>query len=312
MTHVKYNPNREAVAFAKHYMGELAWPTVLLVALVLTGYLAGLWLFAVGWLSPPVTVLVLAMLTYMSYTPVHEAVHGNVHGKHERLQWLNDACGYLMAPLIAIPYASHRLEHMTHHRYTNQPDKDPDFVISGIGKGPVGAVTTVFKFLWLQNTFFAHTHWHKATTKERVVYCTEIAISLGWRVAFVMLTDVAYAGWVLFSSYFIGGFFTAYWFAYRPHIPYKDSARYRNTNSLIMPVWMKPVGWFWLGQNLHSIHHLFPRVPFYRYQALHDDIEPILREQGTPIVGIFSRKPIEKAGAESPPIESPTVMRWFS
>ncbi|QBM18383.1 hypothetical protein MARI_25240 [Marinobacter sp. JH2] len=297
MSQENKSPNREAVKFAKLYMGEMAWPTVVLVVLVLAGYVTGLWLFAIGWLSPVPAVLVLAALTYMSYTPVHEAVHGNIHGEHENLRWLNDACGYLMAPLIAIPYASHRLEHMTHHRYTNQPDKDPDYMISGMGKGLRGAVVTVFRFLWLQNTFFFRTHWRKATLKERLVYGTEIAVSLGWRVVFVMLTDAAYAGWVLFVSYFMGGFFTAYWFAYRPHIPYQDPARYRNTNSLIMPVWMKPLGWFWLGQNLHSIHHLFPRVPFYRYQALHDDIEPVLREQGTPIVGIFSRKPVPERPA---------------
>lgn len=67
--------------------------------------------------------------------------------------------------------------------------------------------------------------------------------------------------------------FTAYWFAYRPHLPYAEPARYRNTNSLIMPAWMKPLEWFWLGQNLHSVHHLFPRVPFDRYHALHRRIE---------------------------------------
>ena len=60
-----------------------------------------------------------------------------------------------------------------------------------------------------------------------------------------------------------------------------------------MPRWMKPFEWFWLGQNLHSIHHLFPRVPFYRYHALHREIEPIMRAHGTPIVGIFSRRPVD-------------------
>jgi len=59
-----------------------------------------------------------------------------------------------------------------------------------------------------------------------------------------------------------------------------------------MPRWMKPLEWFWLGQNLHSIHHLFPRVPFYKYHALHRDIEPVLQAQGTPIIGIFSREPV--------------------
>ena len=64
----------------------------------------------------------------------------------------------------------------------------------------------------------------------------------------------------------------------------------KSASSLLMPVWMKPLEWFWLGQNLHSIHHLFPRVPFYRYHALHRRIEPIMRAHGTPILGVFSRR----------------------
>jgi len=284
--------NREAVVFAKHYMGQFGWPTVVLVALVLVGFAGNLVLFAFGLMPAWAATLVLAALTYMAYTPVHEAVHGNIHGKHDKLRWVSDLCGYLMAPLIAIPYASHRLEHFTHHRYTNQPDKDPDYLISGIGRGPIGAIHTVFRFLWLQNTFFVSAHWGKATMKERSVYCAEIAASLGWRVAFLALVDVPGAAWVVLLGYVMGGFFTAYWFAYRPHIPYKSAERYRNTNSLIMPTWMKPLEWFWLGQNLHSIHHLFPRVPFYNYHALHRDIEPIIRQQGTPILCIFTRKPL--------------------
>ena len=44
------------------------------------------------------------------------------------------------------------------------------------------------------------------------------------------------------------------------------------------------------AKNLHSAHQLFPRVPFYHYRALHRDIEPIIRLQGTPIL---SRKPLD-------------------
>ena len=287
--------NREAITAAKRYMGEVCWLTVALVAFVLVAFVANLVLFVAGVMSPWLAMLILAALTYMSYTPLHEAAHGNIHGKYDNLRWLNDLCGYLVAPLIAVPYASHRLEHFTHHRYTNQPDKDPDYIISGMGKGPFGAFNTVLKFLWVQNTFFVSKHWQSASREERIIYCGELSVSLGWRIVFLSLVDVPGAAWVVLLGYIMGGWFTAYWFAYRPHIPYQDPVRYRNTNSLLMPTWMKPLEWFWLGQNLHSIHHLFPRVPFYRYHALHRDIEPILRAQGTPIVGIFSREPIQES-----------------
>lgn len=294
--------NTQAIQAAKRHMNHVAWPTVLLTGGVLAALAATLWLYAQGLLPVWAATLLVAALTYMSYTPLHEAAHGNVHGGREGLRWLNDVCGYLVAPIIAVPYASHTVEHFTHHRHTNQPDKDPDYIVSNFGRGPLKAFCALFQFLWVQNSFFARHYWPKATPRERGIYLLELALSLGWRVAAIALLAQAAAATlagamvVVLLGYLLGGLFTAYWFAYRPHIPYENPARYQNTNSLIMPRWMKPFEWFWLGQNLHSVHHLFPRVPFYRYHALHREIEPILRAHGTPIVGIFSRRPLA-AGA---------------
>lgn len=284
--------NKQAIASAQHYMGKTAWPTIAFTVVVVSAFIGCMALFASGSLSPWSAFLACSVLTYMSYTPLHEAAHGNIHGRNDNLKWLNDLCGYLVAPIIAIPYASHRIEHFTHHRYTNQPDKDPDFVVSGMRKGPIAVIITGLRFLWVQNSFFAKQGWASASVKERAIYVMELALSVGWRVAYLSLVEQPGIVYVVILGYFTGGLFTAYWFAYRPHHPYDNTERYRNTNSLIMPAWMKPVEWFWLGQNLHSIHHLFPRVPFYRYHALHRDIEPILRSHDTPIVGIFSRAPV--------------------
>ena len=284
--------NKQAIASARPYMGDVAWPTVVLSMAVVAGYVVNLALFAAGTMPAWMSLLALAALTYFAYTPLHEAVHGNINGEYDNLKWLNDLCGYLMAPMIGIPYSSHRVEHFTHHRYTNQPDKDPDYFVSEIQGGPAAALATVAKFFWVQNTFFLKNYWSSASLRERVLYSLEVLVSVGWRLAFLVVLARADALAVVLLGYLLGGFFTAYWFAYRPHLPYTESKRYRNTNSLIMPGWMKPLEWFWLGQNLHSIHHLFPRVPFYRYHALHREIEPILRAHGTPIVGIFSRAPV--------------------
>ncbi len=283
---------QEATLEARKHMGQVAWITVALVVFVIVSYVANLVLFVNGLIPAWVATLIVAALTYMSYTPLHEAVHGNINGRHENYRWLNDLCGYLVAPLIAVPYASHRYEHLTHHKYTNQEDKDPDFVVSGMSKGIISSIVTVFKFLWAQNSFFAKHHWETASFKERFIYCFELAISIGWRVAFLSFFAQSGQTVVILLGYILGGYFTAYWFAYRPHLPYETPKRYLNTNSLIMPKWMKPLEWFWLGQNLHSIHHLYPKVPFYRYHALHSAIEPSLRANGTPIICIFTRRSI--------------------
>lgn len=285
--------NKQAIDTAKQYMGEVAWLTVALVVLVLTGFIANLWLFSAGLLPFWAALLIYAALTYMSYTPLHEAVHGNINGSNHRLKWLNSLCGFLVAPIIAIPYASHKIEHFMHHRYTNQPDKDPDFLVSGMRHGWLSGLVVGYQFLWLQNSFFVREHWASASGRERSLYCIELGISIGWRVLFLILATRDYSWVLLLMGHFAGGLFTAYWFAYRPHFPYENQKRYQNTSSLIMPRWMKPLEWFWLGQNLHSIHHLFPRVPFYRYHVLHKKIEPMMRAHGTPIISVFNRKPIE-------------------
>lgn len=284
--------NKQAISAAKSYMGQVAWLTVVLTILVVSAFIAHLVLFAQGLVPAWAAVFIVGVLTYFSYTPLHEAAHRNINGNNAKLSWLNDLCGYLVAPIIANPYASHSVEHFTHHRYTNQPNKDPDFVINGLGKGLLIGFWTVIKFIWVQNAFFALNHWGRATIKERIIYCSEICISIGWRTVFIIMVDQPGVAWVILAGSALGGFFTAYWFAYRPHLPYKEPKRYKNTNSLIMPNWMKPFEWFWLGQNLHSIHHLFPRVPFYQYHKLHNEIEPILRAHETPIIGIFSRNAV--------------------
>lgn len=296
MTHSASQPdlkalNKQAIAAALPYMGQVAWPTVWLTLSVVIAYVANLVLFAYGTTPAWLATVIMAVMTYLSYTPLHEAAHGNINGRNESLSWLNDLCGYIVAPLINIPYASHRHEHFTHHRYTNIAEKDPDFVVQGLGKGVVMAVITIFRFLWIQNAFFGLDRWATASAKDKIIYCLELVFSIGWKVAFILWVDQPGTAIVILLGYITGGYFTGYWFAYRPHLPYEESTRYRNTNSLIMPRWMKPLEWFWLGQNLHSVHHLFPRVPFYHYPALHREIEPILRAHGTPIIGIFDRQP---------------------
>ncbi len=289
--------NKDAIAAAKQHMGAVAWPTALLAVGTVSAFVANLWLFSAGWQPVWSATLIFAVLTYFSYTPLHEAAHGNIHGRHDRLQWLNDACGFMVAPLIAIPYASHKVEHFTHHRHTNQPDKDPDFVVNEMHQGAWAFVVAGLKMLWVQNTFLFRDYWASAPLRERLIYLSEFAVSIGWRVAVVALIPREGILTVVLAGYFLGAFFTLYWFAYRPHLPYRETRRYQNTNSMLMPRWMKPLEWFWLGQNLHSVHHLFPRVPFYRYHALHREIEPVLRAHGTPVIGIFSRQPVAPSSA---------------
>jgi hypothetical protein len=113
-----------------------------------------------------------------------------------------------------------------------------------LGKGVFTAVYTVIKFIWLQNTYFANHRWDKSSFKERATYCAEIFVSLGWKIAFIAAVDQPGTAIVIIFGYFLGGYFTAYWFAYRPHLPYTEAKRYKNTSSLLMPKWINQLNGF--------------------------------------------------------------------
>ena len=65
------------------------------------------------------------------YMPLHEATHGNVWGDVSRGRWIEDLVGMLSAIPVGFSYKGHRISHMKHHAFTNDPDKDPDYFAQG-------------------------------------------------------------------------------------------------------------------------------------------------------------------------------------
>ncbi|MDE0853656.1 MAG: fatty acid desaturase [Nevskia sp.] len=285
--------NRQALISAQAMMGDFAWGTVALVAGVVTSTIATLWLFAAGILPAWAALLLIAALTYMSYTPLHEAAHGNIHGRHNRLAWFGDLCGHACAPMIMLPHCSHRLEHLGHHRFTNDPGKDPDFHISKMRDGVGSFLVAPWRLLWIHNTYIFRDYWsNEASLQYKITYVAELVFGLGWRVAFLTQVPLMTGIPVIFGGYALGAYFTIYWFAYRPHLPYEQKGRYVDTCTMSVPGWLKPFEWIWLGQTLHSIHHAFPRVPFYRYHSLFNQVEDAMRAHGGQVIDIITREAV--------------------
>jgi beta-carotene hydroxylase len=75
-----------------------------------------------------------------------------------------------------------------------------------------------------------------------------------------------------------------YLFYYAVHSLYDQTSRFKNTNTIILPHWIHgPVTFLWLWQNYHSIHHLYPKIPFYQYAEVFNQIVPGVSERGAPI-----------------------------
>src|SRR3546814_17615267 len=116
--------------------------------------------------------------------------NGNNHGGNERRKWVNNLGGYLVAPLITVPFSTHTVEHFTHHRYTNQPDKDPDYVVSNMRHGLLSFIASGFRFLWIQNTFLFRNYWATAARRPKMKLFDQVTLAIGWRVAFILFVSV--------------------------------------------------------------------------------------------------------------------------
>lgn len=268
---------REAAQISKRHSGMIAFPTIGLALLIFCLYIFVLFMFASGYLGPLISTLLLGILTFASYTPLHEAVHGNVGGIKTKYKWLDYVVGLLMSPLISIPFNSHKKEHLAHHAHTNS-DEDPDVHLQNMFESVKDCYRETLRAIKTQNTFVMDNFTR-----------TEIAVTIGWRLLFVLSTGVGSVP-VLFFGWFSGAFLTTFLFSYLPHQPFKDAARWKNTN-----IQLFSVRWFenlMFQQNLHAVHHLFPRVPFYNYRKVFDKLEPTMRKKETPIIDIINRRPI--------------------
>ncbi|MEP5764382.1 MAG: fatty acid desaturase [Halieaceae bacterium] len=280
--------DQQALASAQARMGEFAWPTVILGVTVMVAYLATVLAVAQAWLPLWAGTLLVMLLTYMAYTVVHEAVHGSINGRHQNLRWVNEWLGYGAAWIMMIPLTAHRHEHLAHHRHTNDPDADPDYAVANLTRTPWQPLLAVSRITLGQYRYYFANRWGKGKGSQDRAFCLELLASIGLRLAF-MAQGFWLEGFMLFIVGGLGGILiTMYLFAYLVHHPHQDQGRYVDTSTFEVQGGLgKVITTLWLYQNYHSIHHLFPRVPFYRYREVFDEIRPVMESKHAPIERLF-------------------------
>ena len=274
----------KALEAAKRHMGEFAWLTAILGLTAAGLYFALPFLVATGMVPFLAAAPAMAVLTYLAYTALHEAAHGSVSGSHQGLRWINELVGYVSGLVLGVPLTAHRHEHLAHHRHTNDPDADPDFLLSDLTRSPLAAVRAAAKGIFQNYRYYLKHRWSLGNASQNRAFCLEILAIVGVRLAIMLLTDPV-AALALFLIGGLGGtIILGFLFANLVHNPYQDVGRYVDTSTIVAPGPVNGVmTWLWLFQNYHSIHHLFPRVPFYRYREIFDEIEPIMLARGAPI-----------------------------
>ncbi len=274
----------EASQIAKAYQGGFAWFTVAFGLAVIVAYVATPFLVVNEQLSLWLGCCIMIVLTYMAYTVLHDAAHGSISGSHSNLRWINEWMGYGAAFVLMIPLTAHRHEHLTHHRNTNKGTDDPDHVVADMTQSVFHAARSAARVYSVQFRFYMANRWSDAPAKQNRQYCTEILVAVSARILF-LAQGYWFEGLLMILVGGLGGVaLLMYLFAYIVHRPHDTVGRYVDTSAIIAPAWCNGlVTWLWLFQNYHAIHHLYPRVPFYNYKHLFDQIKPAMQANGTPI-----------------------------
>lgn len=276
-----------AVSFA----GGIAWGTIALTAALAIAY-GGVVIGAVsGVLGLWAGFALNSLLAYAFYTTHHEATHGNIGGDAEH-RWIDRTLGRIAAIPLTLSYDGYAPVHMAHHAHTNVPGKDPDYFVAGSPvllpvKWVVGVVVlpVVRALPWIGPVWAHRLGVPESTTEDAKL--AQAQIRRYEQLCLVALFVAALSGHgaeALFLWWLPGrcsALFLMLTFQWLPHHPHTDTGRYRNTRI------KRFAGSFGLllGQDHHLIHHLHPRVPWYRYRQLFRALQPLLEAEGARIEG---------------------------
>lgn len=194
-------------------------------------------------------------------TVIHDASHNVAH----RNRLVNALLGHGSALMLGFAFPVFTRVHMQHHANVNDPDNDPDhFVSTG---GPLWMIAA--RFFYHEVYFFQRRLWRKY----------ELLEWLGSRLVVVVVVYAAcqydFLGFIFnywFSPALVVGIALGLFFDYFPHRPFQERGRWKNARVYPSPVLNLLIG----GQNYHLIHHLWPSIPWYRYQCAYYAAKPVL------------------------------------
>ncbi|PDT70801.1 fatty acid desaturase [Bradyrhizobium ottawaense] len=218
------------------------------------------------------------------------AVHETAHKTAFRSRSLNLVVGYLSGFLIGLPYEYYCLFHWDHHRYTQDPDKDPELIV---GVKPISDTQLALAYSGLLQVagrlrlMLGHAATGRVTVpwipeNKRAVIVREARIYVAVYVLLLALSlwfSSALLLWVWLVPLVIGQLFLRpYLYAEHTGCERTRSA-FQNTRTTYTAAVVK---WFAWNMPYHVEHHAYPSIPFHALPKLNEivDGEIVYRGRG--------------------------------
>ena len=221
-----------------------------------------------GW---PLLMLPLGIQQVFLFTLLHETVHRTPF----RSVWLTKLVGRMCSFIVILPADWFRYFHLAHHRFTQEPDKDPELAeakpetlrqyvvhISGLAVWR-GQITALFRnAMWANEDNFVPARGEAKVMREAqvmiVMYVSLLAGSL-WTGSAILL-------WTWIVPLLVGQpFLRLYLLAEHGRCAFVanmfENTRTTFTNRVVR----------WLAWNMpyHAEHHAYPSVPYHKLPAFH-------------------------------------------
>jgi omega-6 fatty acid desaturase (delta-12 desaturase) len=237
--------------------------------------------------------ILLALSIFRASAIVHECAHSSIFN----LEVLNPIAGLLFSPICLIPYTPYKHVHMQHHKWVGVIDKDPTQVgvlkmakLSGIKKRLLGLIWRSWIPLpfmtYVFNTYWAYVarEFRKGRRANGWKALGSMTVTLLPHVAGITLLGVT-KYLALYGPMFLL-FYLQFENMYIPQhsrlFPYVSQLRakpipFYEQDSITRSTYIPPYLSIVLGyhHNLHTEHHLFPTVPWYRLPLVKRKLEAV-------------------------------------
>ncbi|OKH56050.1 beta-carotene hydroxylase [Calothrix sp. HK-06] len=213
---------------------------------------------------------------HISGTVIHDACHQSAHSN----RIINAVLGHCSALMLVFAFPVFTRVHLQHHSNVNDPDNDPDHYVST--GGPLWLIAV--RFLYHEIFFFKRRLWRNNELLEWFLSRLFVAV-----IVYISVQH-HFLGYVLnfwFIPSAVVGVTLGLFFDYLPHRPFNERDRWKNARVYASPI----INILILGQNYHLVHHLWPSVPWYKYQPTYYLMKPRLDEKGSPqSLGLLTKK----------------------
>jgi fatty acid desaturase len=216
------------------------------------------------------------------------AVHETAHKTAFKSRGLNLVVGYLSGFIIGLPYEYYCLFHWDHHRYTQDPDKDPELIV---GVKPTSDTQLAIAYSGLLQVagrlrlMLDHAVTGKVVVpwipeNRRTIIVTEARAYVALYALLLVLSlwfSSALLLWAWIVPLIIGQFFLRpYLYAEHTGCERTRSA-FQNTRTTYTGAIVKWVAW---NMPYHVEHHAYPTIPFHALPKLNGIVDGEIVHRG--------------------------------